>query len=196
MLIQIFCSPWLGAQAPVSAIYQLHSILGPTLFCEMQRISSVPHRNTARSIWNNKWELINPVTPQINDQTDFLPRPQSLHPLASRYASWHWTSSTVDPDRKFTRRHASSWINSSFPPTDITQEKNAMRELPKEQTELSISLWPEKKSGESSFLQTNKYNSPPFPSNSSQNYVFSFCNKSGDSWVHWGFCWGLELPKQ
>lgn len=28
----------------------------------MQRISIVPHRNTARSIWNNKWELINTVT--------------------------------------------------------------------------------------------------------------------------------------
>lgn len=59
-----------------------------------------------------------------------LPRPVprqtvygDFNPLPSGHISWHRSSPTVDPDCKYTKRHPSSWIHSSFPSTDIRQEK-------------------------------------------------------------------------
>lgn len=79
---------------------------------------------------------------------------------------------TADWDDKFTERYqALESIGQFFP--QISDKKKCDKGTPEVQTELSVSLWPGKKKWEeSSFLLINNYNSPPFPSNSSQKIIF------------------------
>lgn len=119
---------------------------------------------------------------KVKDQNQaFYQDLQPLNHLPSRYASWQWTF----PERTWTvnSQGDTKLLNQLVIYSDSYRtRKNAKREHQKYKLNSAyLCDQVKKKQGKSSFLLVKNYNSPPFPSNSSQNYFFLFSNESSDS---------------